>query len=52
VLGGSLFPWSPEGYGAPLPRGSGIVHVLTPPSISLAIAAGYRPQIHPTAKPR
>jgi hypothetical protein len=52
VLGGSLYPWSPEGYGAPLPRRSGIVHVLTPPSITMAIAAGYRPQLHPTAKPR
>jgi hypothetical protein len=52
VLGGSLYPWSPEGYGAPLPRRSGIVHVLTPPSITMAIAAGYQPQIHPTARSR
>jgi hypothetical protein len=52
VLGDSLYPWSPEGYGAPLPRGSGIVHVLTPPSITMVIAAGYRAQIHPTEKPR
>jgi hypothetical protein len=49
-LAGRLQPWSFHGYGptahASLP---GEVEVLTPPSIVAAIAAGYRPLVHPTA---
>ena len=49
-LGGGLRPWSWDGYGAPVPvRADGDVEVLTPPSIVAAIAAGYRPLVHPTA---
>ncbi|HEY2286205.1 MAG TPA: hypothetical protein VGH88_10735 [Streptosporangiaceae bacterium] len=49
-LGGSLRPWSWDGYGAPVPVGAGRhVELLTPPSVSAAIAAGYRPLVHPTA---
>jgi hypothetical protein len=49
-LGGALRPWSWEGYGPPEPPGAGTgVEVLTPPSIIAAIAAGYRPRVHPTA---
>jgi hypothetical protein len=49
-LGGSLRPWSWEGYGTPVPVGADReVEVLTPPSIARAIAAGYRPLVHPTA---
>ena len=49
-LAGQLRPWSFHGYGppatVPLP---GVVEVLTPPSIVAAIAAGYRPLLHPSA---
>jgi hypothetical protein len=49
-LGGSLRPWSWDGYGAPVPVSAGReVELLTPPSISAAIGAGYRPLVHPTA---
>jgi hypothetical protein len=49
-LGGSLRPWSWDGYGAPVPvGGDDVVEMLTPPSIVAAIGAGYRPLVHPTA---
>ena len=49
-LRGSLRPWSWDGYGAPAPvSADGVVEMLTPPSIAAAIAAGYRPLVHPTA---
>jgi hypothetical protein len=49
-LAGRLWPWSFGGYGAPA-RVSfpGPVEVLTPPSTVAAIAAGYRPLVHPSA---
>ncbi|HEY1640666.1 MAG TPA: hypothetical protein VGG35_08270 [Streptosporangiaceae bacterium] len=50
LAGGQLRPWSFAGYAAPsggvLPD---IVEVLTPPSTIAAIAAGYRPLVHPSA---
>jgi hypothetical protein len=50
LVEGRLRPWSFSGYGSALPeRPSGLVEVLTPPSIVAAISAGYRPLIHPTA---
>jgi hypothetical protein len=50
VAGGSILPWSFTGYGAPiaLPPATS-VELLTPPSTVAAIAAGYRPLIHPSA---
>ena len=49
-LAGRVWPWSFGGYGAP-EAGSvpGMVEVLTPPSTVAAIAAGYRPLVHPSA---
>jgi hypothetical protein len=52
LLAGQLRPWSFGGYGATdgaVPARA--VEVLTPPSIVAAIAAGYRPLVHPTALP-
>jgi hypothetical protein len=50
LLGGRLLPWSFHGYGGPAEPGpAGALEVLTPPSIIAAIAAGYRPLVHPTA---
>jgi hypothetical protein len=51
VLGPSLLPWSPGGYGSPRPRpaADAVLEVLTPCAIAVAIAAGYRPALHPSA---
>ena len=49
LAGGRMRPWSFRGYGAPAPADpAGLVEVLTPPSIVAAIAAGYRPLVHPS----
>jgi hypothetical protein len=42
--------WTPAGYeqGGPAPRAVE-VDVLTPPAIVAVLAAGYRPQWHPSA---
>jgi hypothetical protein len=50
LLAGQLWPWSLRGYGPPA-RGRlpGRAEVLTPPSTVAAIAAGYRPLVHPSA---
>jgi hypothetical protein len=49
LLGGRVRPWSFPGYGRPVPLPPGPIEILTPPSIVAAIAAGYRPLVHPTA---
>ena len=50
LLGGQLRPWSFGGYGPPAGVAvTGAVEVLTPPSTVAAIAAGYRPLVHPAA---
>jgi hypothetical protein len=43
IAGASALPFRPGGYGAPLPRPSGTVPVLTPLPMIAALAAGYRP---------
>jgi hypothetical protein len=50
LIGGRLRAWSLTGYGAAIGV-SGPVEVLTPPAIIAAIAAGYRPMVHPDASP-
>ena len=46
VLGASLYPSHPEGYGPPRPRpDSGRVTVLTPPTSLTALANSYAPLI-------
>jgi hypothetical protein len=53
IRGGSLLRWTPAGYDARQPRPHAFtVDVLTPPSILAALAAGYRPQWHPSANDR
>jgi hypothetical protein len=50
VMAGQFVPWSLSGYGTPRPLvGAGHVEVLTPRSSVAAIAAGYRPLVHPSA---
>jgi hypothetical protein len=50
LAGGRFLPWSFDGYLAPvdLPPATQ-VDLLTPPATVAAIAAGYRPLLHPTA---
>lgn len=45
-----LMPWTPAGYGRPVPRPqNATVDVLTPPSILAVLAAGYTPLWHESA---
>ena len=49
VRGGLLLQWTPSGYAARKRRlRGGTVDVLTPPAILAVLAAGYRPQWHPS----
>ena len=50
VRGAQLLPWTADGYRAPRERPRGLeVIVLTPRPTVTALAAGYRPQLHPSA---
>lgn len=50
VWQGQLLRWSPFGYVGPaLPLEANPVTVLTPLSIVRTLAAGYQPQVHPSA---
>ncbi|OLS51250.1 hypothetical protein [Rhodovulum sulfidophilum] len=49
ILGAAAPPWQPAGYGAPRARPAGRVTVLTPAPTVAALAAGYRPVLHPSA---
>jgi len=51
LRGRSALPWWPAGYGTPVPRPSGTVAVLTPPTSIAALARGYRPAWHASAGP-
>lgn len=44
----ALYPYTPDGYRAPLPLPVGPVSVLTPAPIVRVLAAGYAPMLHPT----
>jgi hypothetical protein len=47
-----ILPWSFDGYGAPQGIAAATrVDVLNPPSVVAALAAGYRPMVHPSAGP-
>jgi hypothetical protein len=50
VRADDLLPWSPGGYGSPVPKPAGAtVQVLTPKSVVRAIARGYPVSVHPPA---
>jgi hypothetical protein len=52
LLAGRLLPWSLAGYGAAEPlHPAEQVDLLTPPATTAALAAGYRPLLHPSAAP-
>lgn len=53
VLGDRLCRYSPQGYDATASRpGSGLAEVLTPAPTVSVLRAGYRAQVHPTARPQ
>jgi len=49
VRGSHLLRWSENGYVDKIARPRGTTNVLTAPSIVGVLAAGYRPQWHPSA---
>jgi len=50
VLGHTLRPFTPSGYGAPCPRPRcGMATVMTPRPIVAVLQAGYNPVLHPSA---
>ena len=50
---GAALPWSPQGYGpAEKPSPATRISLLTPPAITAALRAGYRPEWHGTASLR
>lgn len=55
LCGPWLYPWTPAGYGAPIPKLSGpeasLIPILTPLPMIAVIERGYRPMLHPTASP-
>lgn len=54
VLGGTIRPWSFEGYGPAEPLPPGTARLVTPPSLAAVLAAGWRegvvPLLHPSAR--
>jgi len=50
LAGDQAHPYAPGGYTASIPRPQGIVSVVTPAPSVAAMAAGYRPQLHPSAR--
>ena len=52
VLADSIVGWTVEGYASARARPpAGTVEVITPPATLAALAAGYRPQVDPSASP-
>lgn len=51
IVGNHLLAWQPSGYASLIsPTAAGeTVEVLTPPSITAVLSAGYRPMLHPSA---
>jgi hypothetical protein len=49
IAQGRAMAWSPAGY-AETPAALAEAMLLTPPSSLRALAAGYRPLLHPTAR--
>jgi hypothetical protein len=48
VLGESILAWSHAAYIARRSRPSGVVDVITPPSITKVLSAGWAPRLHPS----
>lgn len=52
VHGDALLPYTPMGYGLPLPRRSGAAMSLTPPSLLHVLRGGYHLKLHQSADVR
>lgn len=50
VLGGAILAWSHGGYTSRRARPSGVLDVITPPSIVKVLGAGWVPVLHPSAR--
>jgi hypothetical protein len=53
VLGDTLRPWSPDGYGPPVARPRGPAPMITPPALAALLRDGWSgavPLLHPTVK--
>jgi len=46
----AALPYNPSGYGAPVPRPTGLVTVLTSLPMVNVLRGGYVPQLHPSAQ--
>lgn len=46
----AALPYTPTGYGAPVPRPTGAVTVLTAPPMLDVLRGGYVPALHPSAQ--
>lgn len=46
----AALPYSPNGYGAPHPRPTGLVTVLTSGPMVNVLRGGYAPEVHPSAQ--
>ena len=51
LIGGAALPWSAGGYGRPAPPPRGELVALTPAPTLDVLRAGYRPAVHPSARP-
>ena len=49
VLGRDILAWSHAGYTSRRSRPSGVVDVITPPSIAKVLSGGWTPRLHPSA---
>jgi hypothetical protein len=49
LLRGRLLEWTPDGYANAAAPPSGSFEVITPPTMVAVIAAGFTPQVHPSA---
>ena len=50
IAGAQALPYTPAGYGPPVPRPRGPVTVLTPAPILAVLTAGYPALLHPSAQ--
>ena len=50
LIGPQAFPYTPQGYLAPIARPTHPLPLLTPLPTVATLAAGYRPLLHPSAK--
>jgi hypothetical protein len=50
IAGDAMWPFTPAGYGPPVPPITGKTGVLTPAPVIALLRAGYAPALHPSAR--